>query len=68
MQNNLHPAYIYGWTEKIRDQLVKFKQDYNTMSNEDIIATIRRQYYLLSLINKALNGKVLFTGAYQPKN
>jgi hypothetical protein len=62
----LSPAYIYGWTEKIKNQLITFKENRANMSVEEQSEFITRQYYLLQLINKALDGRIQFIGAYQP--
>ena len=64
----LSPAYIFGWSEKIKDQLIQFKNNRHNLSIPEQTQFISRQYHLLQLINRALDGKIQFVGSYQPKN
>jgi hypothetical protein len=60
-----HNQQIYGWLEKIENNINKFKKDQNesNMTDEDRLFFITHQYHLVMLIHKALNGKVIFVGA-----
>jgi hypothetical protein len=62
MVSSNHNQQIYGWLEKIEANIAKFKQKVD-VSDEERIDFITHQYHLVMLINRALNGQVLFVGA-----
>lgn len=61
----MHSRYnhhIHGWLEKIEANIQKFREQQNPTQN-DKIEFITHQYHLVMLINRALNGQVIFVGA-----
>lgn len=59
--------YIYGWLEKTQENIEKFRAR-TDVTDEEKAEFITFQYHLVMLINRALNGTVLFTGAQPVKN
>ena len=52
---------MVGW-RKIEANIQKFREQQNPTQN-DKIEFITHQYHLVMLINRALNGQVIFVGA-----
>ena len=59
---NKYNQHIHGWLEKIEANVAKFKEKQDA-SQDDKIEFITHQYHLVMLINRALNGQVIFVGA-----
>ena len=59
--------YIYGWLEKTQENIEEFKRR-TDVTDEERAEFITFQYHLVMIINRALSGKVLFTGAQPVKN
>lgn len=56
-------AAVAAWARRVRNNLLDWKSGKKGTSNAGKLEFIRRQYALLALINRALDGKVRFTGA-----
>ena len=61
------PPHVYAWIEKIRDNLRDFQAKTSWMSPTQRVAYIRRQYQLLNMLVRAIDGKIQFVGAYHRK-
>jgi hypothetical protein len=58
------PIHIYAWMEKIGFTLEDFLVRRSSMSGDEQIDFVRRQYRLLRLVIGGIEGRVQFTGAY----
>ena len=54
---------VAAWARKVRKNLLAWQAAKRGRSNAEKLEFLRRQYALLALINRALDGKVKFTGA-----
>lgn len=55
--------HIHSWLEKIEDNVEAHKAILATTTSDEDIAFLAHQYHLMMLIHKALEQKVIFTGA-----
>lgn len=55
--------HIHGWLEKIEDNVAAYKEIVSTTTSDEDIEFLTHQYHLMMLIHKALEQKVIFTGA-----
>lgn len=55
--------HIYYWLEKVEKNIAEYKQISDTLTDAEKAEFIVFQYHLVMLINKALEGKTIFTGA-----
>lgn len=62
MANHNYNHHIYGWLEKIESNIAKYRATVDT-TPEDRIEFITHQYHLVMLINRAIEGSVIFVGA-----
>jgi hypothetical protein len=61
--NSRYNHHIHGWLEKIESNIEKFRKNYPNPSNAERLEFISHQYHLVMLINRALQGTVIFVGA-----
>lgn len=62
-----HNQQIYGWLEKIEENVKKFKNRSDVTADEKL-EFLAHQYHLVMLIHRALNGQVIFVGARAVNN
>ena len=62
MANHNYNHHIYGWLEKIEANIANYRAQVTT-TPEDRIEFITHQYHLVMLINRAIDGSVIFVGA-----
>lgn len=65
MRNENLNHHVYGWLEKIQENIDNFKARPDVTS-ADQIEFITHQYHLVMLIYRALKGQVIFVGAKKP--
>lgn len=57
--------HIYGWLEKIQENIDAFKLRSDVTDTEKL-TFISHQYHLVMLIYKTLNGQAIYVGAKKP--